>query len=323
MNKKTKKIIIALLLFGVMVLGILQFVNFKQEKNNELTTVNVGYKKHVAYIPFFVAMEKNFFQKRGLKVNPILFESTNEMLSSVVSKNIDAAIGGANLPTVFSIEEKSPNLLKIFAEVNITNDSRMTCVLVKNDSYLSNIKDLKEKNIGVWPGSFSLLWVGATLASNNISLDEVKTISLEPNLQIPALESSQIDAVFAIEPTCSFATNKKIAKIIDNEPMKDFTDLFAVSVISSDFVNKLPKTADDIVDAIDESIEFIKSNPDESIKIMIKYTEYDQDLIAGLKLPAYTKSTDSNHKKIQTLADKLYDNKILENKINIDNMFYR
>jgi len=286
-------------------------------------TINVGYKKHLVYTPFFVAMEKGYFIERNLKVNPVAFESTNQMLGAVIAGQLDTVIAGSNLPTIFGLEAKSSGSIKIFNEVKIGDDSMLTCVLNGKDNSLKSIEDIKGKRIGIWPGSFAPLWLEATLNTVGLSQDDAQVKVIDPKLQLNTLESGQIDVLFALEPICSFAVNKDIGKIIYKEPMKNVARVFAASVISADFIEKNPEIADKIVGVVDKATDFLRANPEESLDIMSKWTGYDKEMIKGIKVLDYTKSNETDINAIQSLADKLLVEGVLEHKINVNDLMYK
>lgn len=284
--------------------------------------VSIGYKKHIAYVPFFVAMDKGFFTNNNLTVNPVAFESTNQMLGSIISGQIDASIGGANLPTILSLTEKSPSSIKIFSDTKAPDNALLTCVMVKKNSALMNLKDLAGKKIAVWPGGFSLLWLEDTLNTINLKSSEVNVVALEDKLQLAALESKQVDAIFTIEPLCTFGVNKGLGKIIYDNPLDNTTKIFAASIISNNLITNSNQAAASLVKSINEAIDFIKNNPEESLAIMANWTGYDKELIKGIAMPEYSKSDRIDIKGIEDLSDKLREKKLLENKINFSGLIY-
>jgi len=294
-----------------------------EQANKETRKINIGYKKHIAYIPFFVAMDKGFFSNNNLAVEPIIFESTNQMLGSLVAGQIDSVIGGANLPTILSLAEKSPDSLKIFSETKTSDDGLLTCAMTKKNSDINNLKNLKGKKVAVWPGGFSLIWLEDTLNTVGLKKSDIKEIVLESNLQLAALESGQVDALFTIEPLCTFGVNKGIGKIIYFNPLKNTTEIFAASVISNNFIANSGQATENIIKATEDAIEFMKNNPEESLAIIAKWTDYDEKLIKGIDIPKYSKQTEIDVEAIEDLAEKLYEKKLLENKIDINGLIVK
>jgi NitT/TauT family transport system substrate-binding protein len=290
-------LIIALVVVG----GILLFIDSQHK-----TSINIGFKKHVSYLPLFVALERGFFAENKLDVNPVAFDSTNQMMAAVVSGDVQAILGGANIPTVLSVEEKSPGTTKIFNTLEVNENTGITCALVSEDSPIANLNEIEGKNAATAPGTFAVLWIDSALKTAGLGRDDIKLQGIDTKLQLAALESEQIDVLFAIEPECSFAVNKGIGKIIYNEPLKHFGKSLTASVFSVSFENKDPEAIERIIKTSDRAIDFIRQNPQESLAILAKYTDYKPELLAGMKMPEYRKSDELDLEAIQEIADKLY-----------------
>lgn len=317
--KKTMYIAGVLVVLIVIVAASLMFINQPAEK----TTVDLGYKKHVSYMPQFVAQEKGFFEQEGLVVNPVIFDSTNQMMAAVVSGDIDASIGGANLQTVYSIEEKSPNSMKVSQTLDVNENTGITCVMVKADSDISSMSELEDKKAATIPGTFAPIWIDAALKTVGLSKQDIEIQGLDTKLQLGALESKQVDVLFTLEPACSFGVNKGIGKIIYQEPLRHLGESLTASVISEKLIQENPEVAEKIVSAADKAIDFIRNNPEESMAIMAKYSDYSTESIKGMKMPIYSKSGELDVENIQELADKLYAEGDLENRLDVSGIIYK
>lgn len=317
--KKTTYMTNVLVVLIVIVAASLMFINQPAEK----TTVDIGYKKHVAYMPLFVAQEKGFFEQEGLIVNPVIFDSTNQMMAAVVSGDIDASLGGANLQTVFSIEEKSPNSMKVSQTLDVNENTGISCVMVKADSNIEELPDLEGKKSATIPGTFAPIWIDATLKTVGLSKEDIEIKGIDTKLQLSALGSGQVDVLFTLEPACSFGVNKGIGKIIYQEPLRHLGKSLTASIISEKLIQENPEVAAKIVTATDKSIDFIRNNPEESMAIMAKYADYSTESINGMKLPVYSKSNELDVESIQELADKLYAEGDLAKQLDIKGIVFK
>lgn len=281
--------------------------------------VDIGYKKQLTYLPLFVGLEKGYFQQEGLEVNPVIFDSTNSMVAAIVAGQSAAAIGGVNLETVFSVEEKSPGNLEIFTTMDINEGTRVTCVMVKKDSDITDMSQLKGKKAATLPGTFAPIWIDAALKTVGLGKSDLDIKGIDAKLQLAALSSGEVDVVFGVEPICSFGVNKGIGQIIYYEPLRHLGSALTSSVLSSKLDKKI---AQRIVRATDRAIDYIRANPDESLKIMAKYSDYDLEMIKGMKVPQFSKSTEVSDAEIQKLADKLYAEGSLSKKIEISGIIF-
>lgn len=333
MKKKTLNYLLGSVIALIIVIGAcLFFIEIGDEVSIEthaivakpaLTKVDIGYKKHIGYSPVFIAVENGYFEEEGIKPNLVMFDSTNQMLAAIVSGDVDVSIGGANIATSLSMEEKSPGSVKIFTAWETNSNTAASCGMVKKDSEIMENKDLEGAVIGALPGTFSPVWIEDALNAEGIEISDVEITGVAPKLQLAALESGQVDAVFTGEPMCTVGVNKGIARVIDEEPFRHFGSYIASSVISAELIEESPETAEKIVRANDKAIDFIRANPEETSEIIAKHTGFDKELIAGLKNPAYSKSTEVRVDDVQDIADKLYAKEELKTQIDVEDVMYK
>ena len=96
--KKTTIVITILAL--MIIIGVITFWPKQEQEISETTKheeiVRVGYRTHNLYLPLFIGLDQGYFEKNGLKIEPIKFESTNQLMESLIAGRIDAALGGIN-----------------------------------------------------------------------------------------------------------------------------------------------------------------------------------------------------------------------------------
>lgn len=305
MKKKKNKILkyaIYCVVGLILIFGIFLFTQNNEEK------VKIGYRNHIAYLPVFIAQEKGFYEEQGLKTNFQIFDSTNQMISALISNNIDVSIGGANLETVFTAESKSKGSMKIFSTAEFSEEILFSCVMVNQNSNINNISEIKNKKIATLPGTFAPYWTKETLKANKI--DNFELIEIAPGLQLSALESNQVDVLFTVEPLCSFIVNRDVGKVIDKDPLRYFSEIFALSIVSKKLSNQNKEI---IKEANRKAINFINNNPHEALNIMAEYTGYDKEMIKGMNHLIYNEEIDAT--ELQNIVNSLYLEGILDRQI--------
>jgi NitT/TauT family transport system substrate-binding protein len=110
--------------------------------------VSIGYIPHVSALPFFVAMEKGYFKNEGLDVNFVEC-GYREFTDALLTGKVDVS-SPTSFPTIFGIEAESPRLLRYFlAGGEAVNGDTVYALVVKKNSQMGSIQDLKGKKIGV------------------------------------------------------------------------------------------------------------------------------------------------------------------------------
>ena len=118
--------------------------------------VKIGHLAVVPSLPTYVAMEKGFFTEQGLQVELIPFQSGTDIIDALVAGRIDADCMSAITGNWFAAQTV-PDRFKIFlvyaADSNVDNTM---VVVVKKDSPLKDLKGLKGKKVGTFPGATSV-----------------------------------------------------------------------------------------------------------------------------------------------------------------------
>ncbi len=317
------KILVLILIFVAIASAIIILPN--KSSMEELTEIRIGYRTHVFYLPLFIAVENGYFVEQGLNVTIENFESTNTIVDSLLAGRLDASLSGVNLPILFSIEEKIPGQFKIFTVAPFEKDKQLSAILVKKDSNFTNILSLKNKRLGIFQGSTALLLTRLILVDYNLTTKDLEIIQISPSIQLQALESMSVDAIFVLEPLATIGVEKNIAKIIEKEPIANhIAELpFTSSVTTTKFYDNNRDVVKKLITITNKAIDFIEQNPVESKKILAKYTNLDEGIAQKQDLPRYSKVNEINISAVQGLADLLYREGELKSQINISNLILR
>ena len=291
----------------------------KKQKIDNL--VRLAYIPYSADLPFFVAMENSLFEKKGIKVDPIKCSSSSEALDLVLSGKADGAMGNS-FSILFSIHAKNPDkirLVNISGETN-ENDRFTGFVLVGNNSDIKDINDLKGKTIGTGKGASQLLWV--QLYFHNLGWDPKKDVLIEqesPDILLNALKSGQFDALFVFEPYATVGISKGIAKALLPFFRQNIINPFPAggATLSKDFIDKKPKVSKLVIEALDQAIEIINLKPSLAKESLPKYTPLDKENALKSQIYFWWGSKEMKEEPVQKLADILFENGLLDKKINI------
>ena len=144
---KKKWLVVGILVFAVMCLTL--------NRSMAQDEVKIGYLTIVMSLPTFVALEKGFFQEQGLKVVNTPFESGTLIVDALVAGRIDVN-AGSSIVGLWMVEQNLPGAFKIFTIYHAAEKDVTVVLMVAKDSPLKEMKDLKGKRIGTFPGITSL-----------------------------------------------------------------------------------------------------------------------------------------------------------------------
>src|SRR5689334_13440611 len=216
-------------------------------------------------MPFAVALEKGYFQQEGADVTGII--SSGGGGTSVRNAMSGVAYGEAN-PGAIAVA------IQHGADLKIVSDNVLTIAefawLVKKDSPIKSIKDLKGKKIGYAnPRSTSqaldiLMLKKAGLKPEDAEL--VKTGGFGP--MVAALELGQIDVAPVTEPLWSQNKDKFRVLITGAEALPPLDNVVGVATAQAvatrgDFIRG-------VIRARRRAIQFMRSHPEEAGEIISK-----------------------------------------------------
>jgi len=324
--KNKNKIIIGLI--TIILIGVLAFWSFQGLTGaavvEELPTMRVGYLPVLVNLPLFTALEEGYFEDYGLEVEAIEAQSPNHVVEGIISGNLDGA-GILADPILFAAEEKYPGEMKLFATSDETKDNFVASIIVREDSGIKKVSDLRGKKIGVYTGLVQVLFLKGILTGMGFDPEtDVEIVQIAPRLQLQGLESGQYDALSTVEPFPTIARNKGIGEVLIKNPRVKYIQEPFPSVatpISTDFIEKHPKAVRAYLSAYRDAIDFIRKNPEEAKLHLSKYTPISEEVAKDVTLLRFNQFGEEDRENIQKYADWMLKKRLLKKKIDVDSMF--
>ena len=188
--------------------------------------IRYGYLAISPNLPLFVAADPkattggSWFQAKGLKdkdgkdiVELVPFDTSNLLVEALLAGRVDA-ISPAGPNVILATEIGSPNSLKVFMVTASTKTIPVDYLLVRPDSPIASLGDLKGKTVGTYAGATFMAYLKNSLRQ---FLDPEKDITIQqltPNLQLQALASGSIDALYTLEPFGTLAAQQGVGKVL-------------------------------------------------------------------------------------------------------------
>jgi len=317
MNIKIISVIAIIAIVTVLVFQITGNFTAKQE------VIRIGYLQSLVSLQLFVADENKYLESEGIKYELVKMGSSNQLIESLLSNNIDLAFETSFVP-VLAAESQSPGDIKIFSISDLTIDKPFDSIITKGNSDIRTLNDLENKKIGVFPGTTSTHMLTHFLESKGIDTKEIEFVQLPPQNHLEALEGGSIDALFSFEPNTAIAINKLGAKRVYNSVFAEQINHNpqGVAVFSTRFVKENPELAKSIVVVFDKSVEFIRTREAETRQIISKRLDIDTEIVESMTLFYMVKNNEINKNKVQKYIDFLFELKEIEERIDVDHILY-
>ena len=228
------------------------------------TTIAVGGKNLLYYLPLTIAEQRGYFKAEGLEVTIVDFAGGARALQAVVGGSADV-VSGAFEHTV-NMQHKGQRMRAF-----VLQGRAPQIVLGVNPKTMANYKsvaDLKGKKIGVTaPGSSTNVMVNFILAKAGLKPSDVSIIGVGAGQgAVAAMRSGQIDAISNLDPVITLLQRSGDLKIVsDTRIVAEAEKVFGGPMPSGclyapqTFIDKNPATTQALANAMVRASKWIQA----------------------------------------------------------------
>jgi NitT/TauT family transport system substrate-binding protein len=287
--------------------------------------VKIGYLNIVMSLPTFVAQEKGMFEKEGINVESILFQSGTDIMDALIAGRIDCIASNA-ITAYWFAAQAAPDRFKIFLTYGTPSLENPSFVaIVKKDSPLKELKDLKGKKVGTYPGASSLALARAIIRTQMDPEGVIFTELPPPNL-ISALAAGQIDCFFAPEPMGMMARSQGVGRDLVKEPLGLFglTKGFpgAGFAFSAQFLKENPRRAKKIKAVYDKAVDLIEKDKNAFRPLLVKYLNLTEQVAMNVPIQNWIKIEKLDRESAQKYFDLLYREGAYKERVDTTKLYY-
>lgn len=148
------------------------------------------------------------FIPAGYKIEVIPFETPTDGKNAVVTKSVDFGTYGLAAATLGAAAGEP--VVIIAPQCN-----RGMAIVVHKNSGVGSFKELKDKRIGILPGSTQEAVFLDRLKTEGMTIKDVKSVRVSFSEMAGALERGDIDAFVGAEPGPSISVTKGVGKVLE------------------------------------------------------------------------------------------------------------
>jgi NitT/TauT family transport system substrate-binding protein len=268
----------------------------------EPATLNVGVIPIADVAPLYLGMKKGFFEDEQLTIKPQLAEGGAAITPAVISG--DFQIGFSN--TISLLIAASQDLpVEIISQGVLggkTEEDAWADLLVLKDGPIKDTKDVEGKTIAVNTlKNICEVTIKASLEKDGVAVDTLKFAEVPFPDMNAALEAGRVDGACVVEP---FVSQGKAgaARGIDPFYVRTAPDLtVATYFTSTQYAEENADVVDRFVSAMNKSLTYAQSHPDEVRDVLLDYTEIPPEATEAIKLPIWR--PDLNEPTIELLSE--------------------
>jgi NitT/TauT family transport system substrate-binding protein len=254
----------------------------------EVAKVKVGVLPISNVAPLYVGMEQGFFREEGLEVEPVPAQSGNEIVTAMVSGDLQFAFLGF-VPMMAAVSKDLP--LKVIASSDAgaeKAEDEWTVIVVGKDSPIRDVKDLAGRTIAV----NALKGVGevatkAALEKRGVDPESIELLEV-PFPEMPAaLEKDRVDAIWAPEPFLTSVLKQGGREI--EAPLTTLGPLYPNGTYSTTEkqLADAPESVQAFTRAINKSMEYATQHPEAARKTIPSFSQIPQEVADEIRLPLW------------------------------------
>lgn len=248
-------------------------------------TIRVASNSNVGVLPLWVAMDTGIFDKYGISVDYTMVDNVGT-LPPALGKTFDIAL----ITTSGGIAANAQGIAvtEVSGAYDDTVDNPDSFVMVKKDSPIKSLADLKGKTVGVLTLTGTVHYATLKLLDDaGVDPSTVNFINVDGPQQAAQLDAGRVDAVETLAP---FSDQIKAAGGVSlGIPFQSLAD--TISVIWWGSSPEWAKANADVIEkyrkALDDAITSIKGDDAQARTILQKYTKLPESVVAQFTLPDF------------------------------------
>lgn len=321
-NKVLKKLFSLGLLLGVggYILTGCKGADNSTKGDSEVTNhLNIALQPSPSFLPVKLLSDNNWVQEAldeagfgQIEVKYTEFESGPPENESFAAGQQDIGVIG-NVPTISGIASgQKRTIIGISA-----NGYHTQGVVVKKDSDIASIEDLKGKKVGLVVGSISQDFLDRLLQSVNLKTEDVELVNLSPGEQPQALENGDVDAITSWNPTLTKVQSDGIGTLlVDGEGLYLGENTIFVQ---DDYLATNREVIEIFLKQYARAVKEIQDNKEKYAKEYAQVYGLDEQVllqvINDFEYPLVLSEDDI--KDLQGTADFLYDNELIGKQVTV------
>lgn len=247
--------------------------------------------------PYFVALEKGYFEEQGVEIKEMVSRSSAARLQATMAGSMDIATSGFGADIVSAIQQGAP--VRIVLSLGREREGfAYTWFVIRKDLWDSGVRDFKDLRgrklaAGGARGSIGEMMLRFALSHGGLTITDVIFVVVN-HPQVPdALAGKAIDAAYVAEPFAQAAVDRgharKLRTAVSAFPggMLDT----AVLLMHTGFMREKPELGRAFIRAWLKGAEFANAairtgtHREEFHRIVAKYTKLPLEMVARIGYP--------------------------------------
>jgi NitT/TauT family transport system substrate-binding protein len=232
----------------------------------DAVSVRLSYTPFAAHIPVYVAKAKGYYEAAGLDVNILPGRGSTFAAMTVGSGQEEFGISDA--ASVLAARAKG---VPVIAIGNLQQDNGVALIATEK-SGITKVEDLKGRNVGIFPGSTTTIFLEALLKKHGLAMSDTTAVTWRPGTDLPLILDGKIDAEATVY------NNEIITWAIEHPELKlrvwpmatlGFDTPGYALVTNESLANSEPQLVGGFAKATFKGTEYALQHPEEAVAILV------------------------------------------------------
>lgn len=253
------------------VLGVMGFTAATMAQAAEATpaTIRMDFIIGGKHAPWYVALEKGFYAKRGLAASIQAGSGSADTVRNIAAGGAD--FGFADISTVIVARSRGTGVVAVGQLGYIA-----TTIMWREDTPIKTLKDLEGKSWAISPGQAQWFLMPAYARINKIDFKAIRIQETAAPIQPAALVTKKADFIIMYRASNDEVAESAAAKVgikLNRIFMKDTgLDIYGSGLVAKEEdIKKRPDFVRAYVEATMEGLRYARDNQEEALKIMMKH----------------------------------------------------
>ncbi len=298
------------LLFVVLIISIflaLLLSGCGQAENDE-DMIKVGILPNEEVLPLFVAEEEGFFEKHGINVEVVNFQSAAERDAAIQAGAVDGVEG--DLLAVALIRQGGTPVKAVSLAMGATPEEGRFAMLAAPGT-IDNVGELKGKKLAISKNTIIEFVADHMLLAKGLDPQDVQKVNItKMPLRAEMLLQGEVTAAVLADPLGVHAELKGAKVLVDDTKLSENISQ-SVYFFRDDAIKNKKSAIQKFLQAYDEGAKAVAENPEKYRDLFTEKVQIPVELQSSYPVPSFSPLMLPTEKDTQRVIDWLRDNNLL------------
>jgi len=261
----------------IALIGVGTFIHLNSEKTytGKNESITIGLYPDFMDAPIYIANEQGFFTANGLNVTIKNYATGAAANDALQNDEVDIAVCSEFVMVNDAFQHENISIITSF------DKSQRFYIICNKDAGVENVSDLEGKRIGFTKGTVTNFYLGRFIQLNGMNEQDVDLVNIQPSQIANAFLAGKIDATIADQSVVETIQQQDPNGIVI-WPAQSSQSCYNVIIARNDWIKQHPELVRRFLKSMDQSENYLTSNPSQSKSIIGKQMNYTDSEVESM-----------------------------------------